>query len=99
MPLNLTPYPYAPQQAASKLTSPGARPSWLISAASRIPCSAFFTYRAYIMYRRHWAVLACVIPLMMGFAACTVGAVATFGYMPLPVETRRWILATVSLHM
>jgi hypothetical protein len=91
--------PWPPGRAAPKLITPGARPSWLISAASRIPCSAFFTYRAYIMYRRHWAVLAYVIPLMMGFTACTVGAVATFEYMPLPVETRRWILAMVGLSL
>lgn len=50
------------------------------------------------MYQRHYAVLAIVVPFMAGFAACAVGAVATFEYMPLPLVTRQWILAMVRLH-
>lgn len=67
----------------------------MLKLVSRLPCSIFFIHRAWLMYKRHWAVLALMIPLLVGFIACSIGVIVTCEYMPLPPVTRRWILGMV----
>ena len=63
----------------------GSRPSYIFKALSRLPCSAFFTHRAWMMWKKKWIIPACIVPMFVASAGCAMGVAITFNSQPMPV--------------
>jgi hypothetical protein len=74
----------------------GTRTAYAINSFSRFPCSAFFTHRAWLMYRKNWAIPVVIAPIVAASAGCSVAVAVTYKYLPLRTVPRICIWLMVS---
>lgn len=84
-------------QQSCQADASGARPSYVFKALSRLPCSAFFTHRAWMMWKKNWAIPVCIVPMFVASAVCAIGVTVVYDSLPLPIIGQKLVWAVVCL--